>query len=555
METSGAIWWWGGWYNVMQSATYVPTRVPAYIDSYGGQVPHLEIVAGNNQIARITTEFALPLTIRVTDANGSPLSNAPISLEVEAGGLGLRTQSGGEDLSGLRATTDVNGEVSVIGHAQYSWDTNCDVKVLAVTAGQYARVDFTETLNFIVPTVSITYPTNGANLMSPALWVTVDAHEADATIQTVLLGDNTGAYSQALTQPPFTIEWTNVPDGTYTISAYAGDNYDIWSQSSPVTFTFIRDSDGHGLSDAWQMRYFGHLGIDPSADYDGDGLSNIQEYQLGTNPTNYYNGVLPGLQIVSGNDQQGVPGSFLPEPVKVLVTTSTNSMPLTNAPLLLTVQGQALLAVTTNGAPSSTLNLRTGSDGQAVAWVYFPFGITSLGNTIVVQVFGETNSLEVDFSEAIPGRLGYWRFNTSDWAGEEGQAPLTFTNLASVPDWSMTAVQLDSSNPAYLVFRDVEPDGQANINLTLGTVRFWFKPDWNSTTTNNGSGPGITGRLIDLGSPDSGDGWWSVVVSSDGTTLSFVTQSGGAIITNLSATVSWTSNDWHQVVLTYNSVR
>jgi hypothetical protein len=44
------------------------------------------------------------------------------------------------------------------------------------------------------------------------------------------------------------------------------------------------DSDGHGLPNAWQMMYFGHLGVDPNADPDGDGASNLEEYLAGTNP-------------------------------------------------------------------------------------------------------------------------------------------------------------------------------------------------------------------------------------------------------------------------------
>jgi alpha-tubulin suppressor-like RCC1 family protein len=47
------------------------------------------------------------------------------------------------------------------------------------------------------------------------------------------------------------------------------------------------DSDGNGLSDAWEMQYFGHIGVDPNDDPDFDGLSNLAEYQHGTAPMNF----------------------------------------------------------------------------------------------------------------------------------------------------------------------------------------------------------------------------------------------------------------------------
>jgi hypothetical protein len=45
------------------------------------------------------------------------------------------------------------------------------------------------------------------------------------------------------------------------------------------------DADANGLPDAWEEQYFPGLTMDPLADSDGDGTSNLMEYLAGTNPT------------------------------------------------------------------------------------------------------------------------------------------------------------------------------------------------------------------------------------------------------------------------------
>ena len=46
------------------------------------------------------------------------------------------------------------------------------------------------------------------------------------------------------------------------------------------------DSDDDGLPDAWEMQYFDDLSQGPDGDYDGDGVSNYDEYQHNADPTN-----------------------------------------------------------------------------------------------------------------------------------------------------------------------------------------------------------------------------------------------------------------------------
>ncbi|MDD5502418.1 MAG: fibronectin type III domain-containing protein [Candidatus Thermoplasmatota archaeon] len=45
------------------------------------------------------------------------------------------------------------------------------------------------------------------------------------------------------------------------------------------------DSDHDGLPDAWEKKYFGNLTYGPNDDPDGDGYTNLQEYNAGSDPT------------------------------------------------------------------------------------------------------------------------------------------------------------------------------------------------------------------------------------------------------------------------------
>lgn len=45
------------------------------------------------------------------------------------------------------------------------------------------------------------------------------------------------------------------------------------------------DADGDGMLDSWEIQYFGNLAQTGAGDFDGDGVSNLEEFQLGRNPT------------------------------------------------------------------------------------------------------------------------------------------------------------------------------------------------------------------------------------------------------------------------------
>jgi hypothetical protein len=127
--------------------------------------------------------------------------------------------------------------------------------------------------------------------------------------------------------------------------------------------------------------------------------------------------------------------------------------------------------------------------------------------------------------------------------------------MGNISGFSMV---LDSADPAWLRFNLSETNGASNLTLTVGTVVMWVAPNWASATTNqNGSGPGVWGRLLDVGAySTNATGWWSLLLDSGGTNIYFGAQTNtgdAALTTYLSAPIDWASNEWHFVALTYST--
>ncbi|RYD34734.1 MAG: hypothetical protein EOP85_19575 [Verrucomicrobiaceae bacterium] len=78
-------------------------------------------------------------------------------------------------------------------------------------------------------------------------------------------------------------------------------NYDFRSRTGSVGTGTNPDTDSDGLPDAWETTYGFPIGQNNAAgDADGDGLTNLQEYQLGTDPKSGTSFFRAALSPVSG---------------------------------------------------------------------------------------------------------------------------------------------------------------------------------------------------------------------------------------------------------------
>src|SRR5581483_2477736 len=91
------------------------------------------------------------------------------------------------------------------------------------------------------PTVSLTSPANGSTYSAPAsVTLTASAADADGTIQKVDFYYGGTNLIGTATSAPYTFPWTNVAQGSYSITAVATDNLNATTTSAPVAITVNR---------------------------------------------------------------------------------------------------------------------------------------------------------------------------------------------------------------------------------------------------------------------------------------------------------------------------
>jgi alpha-tubulin suppressor-like RCC1 family protein len=242
----------------------------------------------------------------------------------------------------------------------------------------------------------------------------------------------------------------------------------------------VDDSDGDGMLDSDELKYFGNLSHGGAVDTDGDGLTDVQELYLGTDPAltdtdgdslndlvdplplDYYNGQTPSLAMVGGNNQSAYTSQFNAQPFDVAVWNTAGTTPLVNAPVtFLVTQGGGGLAITkTTGTPTFvSLTLRTDIHGTAQLYYKHPTAagvvgqITATAGAATPLVFQSTSLAQLD--------------SDGDGIGDSDEIPLgtdpynADTDGDGVPDgWEVRFGTNPKVNDA-----SADPDGDGLTNL------------------------------------------------------------------------------------------
>jgi hypothetical protein len=154
-----------------------------------------------------------------------------------------------------------------------------------------------------------------------------------------------------------------------------------------------------------------------------------------------------------------------------------------------------------------------------------------------------------------PPWLDHWSFNsTNTLVTDNGYVPISLTNVDTSLLGNFYEATLDSDYPAWLQYNAIG-HGTNLLRVDVGTVMFWFGPNW-SSTNQGGTGPGEWSRLIEVGSftTNAAYGWWSLYTDPEGENIYFSAQTNGTTATYLSVPISWNiTNRWHHIALAYSA--
>jgi len=201
-----------------------------------------------------------------------------------------RGQFGTESLLITSDVANVNfalGDVpSVWGSLSYSGSATGNIHVLVVSVSNSWQTDIQTVIPWIQGSMSetggevyVTFPLNYALSGFPA---------SNYWIKAFIDVDGDGQLSSGDVA------------GQYTNTAIS-----ISNRMTGINFALNGDSDSDGLPDWWEWQYFGGLDQGPSGDADIDGLTNLQELYVGTDPAKAdtdNDGIPDGTEVLAGSN-------------------------------------------------------------------------------------------------------------------------------------------------------------------------------------------------------------------------------------------------------------
>ena len=224
--------WSFTWSNVPEG-TYNISAVAT--DDLNAKTPSAPVKVTVNQPPPVINQ---PPSVSITNPVNGSVFTAPATITISADAT---------DADGLVSKVEFFNGTSKLGERTskpwtYTWNNVAPGNyTITAVATDNASAKTTSTIVTITvnayPEVSITSPVSGSNFTAPAnITIAAKASDSDGSIASVEFFNGENSLS-VLTSAPWSFSWSDVPEGTYTITAAATDNNNAKTISAPVTIT------------------------------------------------------------------------------------------------------------------------------------------------------------------------------------------------------------------------------------------------------------------------------------------------------------------------------
>ena len=247
------------------------------------------------------------------------------------------------------------------------------------------------------------------------------------------------------------LEYTDIPTDDPFDDDFDGDGVSDWNEVLQNTDPLVVTLDTNGLPLDWERFYSIPVGSNANAPAPrNDGLTYLQAFQQGLNPVDFFDGSPPNVTLISGDQQPGPKGGFVPAPLVVSVTDASH-VPLIGAPITFTVgQGGGQVQASSIGTPGPAVTVLTDASGQARAFFQLPDTANSTSQIVATPGSGGCPS-QVLFAETSDGGGGSYDspFDATHVvaaANADGSIDVTWTNNADPADPEPTDILYQDRN-------------------------------------------------------------------------------------------------------------
>ncbi len=350
----------------------------------------------NNTVVLAPGSFTITAT--ASNAQGAPLKSVAFyanngTTNTLLGTIAAPTGSGAVTLPGAAAAAPI----ATASSTTYTWNwTNVPMGIYTLTAvatdmkgGTGTSAPVTVVVD-VPPTVNFTAPANNTVITAPATFTfSASANAPIGTIAKVEFYNGSTLIGTA-TSAPFSVQWANVPWGTYSITAKATDNWSISNTTGPITVISNQPPTVNltGPANNTVAVAPGTFAITANAaDIDGT-VAKVDFYAANTTGGTAGTPALIGTVTTSATGTYGYTWTNVPAGTYTLTAIATDNWgaTTTSAPIPVVSDAPPAVSITspannsTSGAPGS-FNLTASATSQigTIAKVEFYNGSTLLG--------------------------------------------------------------------------------------------------------------------------------------------------------------------------------